>query len=99
MREKMIKNVSAYPNERYGPLYCHSLSLNWPHNPHQCLLQRPDSVQGANVTSAAVLDDDEEFMINPVFETHMRNLGNWSVGLAFANAMPELVEGVRVKEK
>jgi hypothetical protein len=88
MREKMIKNASAYPNERYGPVYCQTLSLNWPYDPQQCLLPRANSVQGA-----------EEFMINPVFESHMRNLANWSVGSAFANAMPELVEGVRIKER
>ncbi|KAK6007657.1 hypothetical protein QM012_004471 [Aureobasidium pullulans] len=99
MRDRMIKNASAYPNERYGPLYCQDLSLNWPYDPQQCLLPRANSVHGAEATSAAVLDDDEEFMINPVFESHMRNLSNWSIGPAFANAMPELVEGVRIKER
>ncbi|THX57121.1 hypothetical protein D6D06_03897 [Aureobasidium pullulans] len=99
MRDRMIKNCAAYPNERFGPLYCQSLSLNWPYDPQQCLLPRANSVQGAEATSAAVLDDDEEFMINPVFESHMRNLSNWSVGSAFANNMPELVEGVRIKDR
>jgi hypothetical protein len=99
MREKMIRNASAYPNERFGPVYCQTLSLNWPYDPQQCLLPRANSVQGAEATSAAVLDDDEEFMINPVFESHMRNLSNWSVGSAFAVAMTELVDGVRIKER
>ncbi|KAH0386522.1 hypothetical protein KCU92_g2540, partial [Aureobasidium melanogenum] len=99
MRDRMIKNASAYPNERYGPLYCQDLSLNWPYDPQQCLLPRANSVHGAEATSAAVLDDDEEFMINPVFESHMRNLSNWSIGPAFANAMPELVEGVPIKPR
>ncbi|KAI5242231.1 hypothetical protein E4T43_04981 [Aureobasidium subglaciale] len=99
MRDRMIKNCAAYPNERFGPLYCQTLSLNWPYDPQQCLLPRANSVQGAEATSAAVLDDDEEFMINPVFESHMRNLSNWSVGSSFANAMPELVEGVRIKDR
>ncbi|KAH0416086.1 hypothetical protein KCU90_g14002, partial [Aureobasidium melanogenum] len=99
MRDRMIKNASAYPNERYGPLYCQDLSLNWPYDPQQCLLPRANSVHGAEATSAAVLDDDEEFMINPVFESHMRNLSNWSIGPAFANNMPELVEGVPIKPR
>ncbi|KAG9691321.1 hypothetical protein KCU95_g8128, partial [Aureobasidium melanogenum] len=99
MRDRMIKNASAYPNERYGPLYCQDLSLNWPYDPQQCLLPRASSVHGAEATSAAVLDDDEEFMINPVFESHMRNLSNWSIGPAFANNMPELAEGVPVKPR
>ncbi|KAI5210325.1 hypothetical protein AUEXF2481DRAFT_727 [Aureobasidium subglaciale EXF-2481] len=99
MRDRMIKNCAAYPNERFGPVYCQTLSLNWPYDPQQCLLPRANSVQGAEATSAAVLDDDEEFMINPVFESHMRNLSNWSVGSSFANAMPELVEGVRIKDR
>jgi hypothetical protein len=99
MRDRMIKNPAAYPNERFGPLYCIGLSLNWPYDPQQCLLPRANTVQGPEATSAAVLDDDEEFMINPVFESHLRDLNNWSLGPAFAANMPELVEGVRVKER
>lgn len=99
MRDRMIRNPSAYPNDRYGPLYCKTISLNWPYDPQQCLLPRANAVQGGEATSAAVLDDDEEFMINPVFESHMRNLDNWSVGAAFANTFPELVGGIRIKER
>lgn len=43
-------------------------------------------------------DDGEEFMINPVFESHLRNLDNWSLGTPFRNAFPDLVDDVRVRD-
>lgn len=58
----------------------------------------------ASVTAAAIenvvngVDDGEEFMINPVFESHLRNLDNWSLGSPFRNAFPDLVEDVKIKD-
>lgn len=100
MRDRMIKNPSAYPNDRFGPVYCQTFSLNWPYEPQQCLLANHarNVGQGVESTPAAVLDEDEEFMINPVFESHLRNINNWSIGSAFANVFPELCDGIRVKE-
>lgn len=43
-------------------------------------------------------DDGEEFMINPVYESHLRNLDNWSLGSAFKNTFPDLVDDVRLKD-
>ena len=63
--------------------------------------------QGSNDASAASSaietalhgsDDGEEFVINPVFESHLRNLDNWSLGTPFKHAFPDLAEDVRVRD-
>ena len=36
-------------------------------------------------------------MINPVFERHLRDLKNWSLGPPFAKAHPALADTVRIK--
>lgn len=43
-------------------------------------------------------DDGDEFVINPIFESHLRNLENWSLGTTFKNSFPDLVDDVRVKD-
>lgn len=47
--------------------------------------------------SEAVLLADDDWVINPVFERHLRNLENWSLGPAFANAYPRLAGTYRLK--
>lgn len=43
---------------------------------------------------------DEQWVINPVFESHMRELSNWSLGPAFRHAFPHLVvDGVRINDR
>jgi hypothetical protein len=38
----------------------------------------------------------ELWRLNPVFETHIRDLANWSVGSTFGDALPSLAEFVNV---
>ncbi|XXG97137.1 plasma membrane H+-ATPase [Hypoxylon texense] len=52
-----------------------TISLNWPYEPTDALLQSPDGA---------------ELLINPVFERHMRRLENWTLGTAFDEAFPRL---------
>jgi hypothetical protein len=42
--------------------------------------------------------DDDQWVINPDFEAHIRDLKNWSLGPAFATAFPQLADAVRIKE-
>ncbi|KAK4994316.1 hypothetical protein LTR66_005638 [Elasticomyces elasticus] len=58
-------------------------------------------VSSASIESAlqgASEDEDEEFGISPVFEMHLRDLNNWSLGPAFQKSHPDLCEGVRIKD-
>jgi len=82
MRDKMVATYQNYAFENWFIPYTTTLSLNWPYEPTDCLLSSSES---------------DELMINPVFERHLRNLQNWSLGPAWARAFPELVETARIK--
>ncbi|KAF2138669.1 uncharacterized protein K452DRAFT_276323 [Aplosporella prunicola CBS 121167] len=60
--------------------------------------QQPGS--GANSSSLGTpvpTDDAEEWVINPAFEAHLRNLENWSLGPAFRVAFPHLANFVKIQ--
>ncbi|KAF2762662.1 hypothetical protein EJ05DRAFT_432586 [Pseudovirgaria hyperparasitica] len=40
---------------------------------------------------------DEVWIISPAFENHLMKLGNWSLGPAFATALPHLADCVKIK--
>ncbi|KAF2438534.1 hypothetical protein P171DRAFT_436997 [Karstenula rhodostoma CBS 690.94] len=56
-----------------------------PHTPHAA-------------STPGVPKEDEEWLINPAFESHLRNLNNWSLGAAFRSAFPAFGDAVRIKE-
>lgn len=61
------------------------MRVNWPYPDGQVL-----------VTSA---NDPSSVAINPVFESHLRDLNNWSLASAFKATYPELVdESVRIED-
>lgn len=107
------KDLLSVDFETFSLPYTTTLSLNWPYEPLQCLLPtvnnptyeantngstRPTPSNAIESALHGNPDDGEEFIINPVFESHLRNLDNWSLGPAFKKAFPELVEDVRMKE-
>ncbi|KAK8094479.1 hypothetical protein PG997_001164 [Apiospora hydei] len=77
MRERMAKdyNPADYFFENFFIPFTTTLSLNWPYEETDCLLQSPDG---------------DELLINPVFERHMRRLENWTLGDAFHQTFPQL---------
>ena len=82
MRDKMVYLYPDIPFDTWFIPYTTTLSLNWPYEPTDTLISLPDS---------------DELSINPVFERHLRNLNNWSLGPAFAKAFPMLVETTKIK--
>lgn len=82
MRDKLVECHNDYPFEAFTLPYTTTLSLNWPYEPTDALLCSSES---------------EELMINPVFERHLRDLSNWSLGPAFARAHPALADLARIK--
>ncbi|KAF1933276.1 uncharacterized protein M421DRAFT_415620 [Didymella exigua CBS 183.55] len=42
--------------------------------------------------------EDDQWLINPAFETHMRDLNNWSLGQSFRGTFPQLAGAVKIKE-
>ncbi|KAI1913642.1 hypothetical protein LOZ53_003636 [Ophidiomyces ophidiicola] len=82
MRDRMVASYADYDFGNWFIPYTTTLSINWPYADSDCLLAIPNS---------------EEYVINPVFESHLRNLNNWSLGPAFAKHYPGLVDTCRVK--
>lgn len=81
MRDRMVHLYPSITLENFFIPYTTTLSLNWPYDPSDTLLSLPDS---------------DELSINPVFERHLRDLNNWSLGPAFAKAFPALAETTRI---
>lgn len=79
MRERVIlaNDPSVFYFDNWFLPFTSTFSISWPYEEAHTLLRNPDS---------------DEIMINPVFESHMRNLDNWKVGRAFAEAFPMLID-------
>lgn len=78
MRDKLIRDFTppnVFPFGNFFIPFTTTLSLNWPYEDTDALLQAPES---------------DELMINPVFERHLRRRENWTLGDAFARAFPSL---------
>ncbi len=64
--------------DHFAAVYSTSFSIRWPYDPSLVLFRA--------ATPA------EEVTINPVYEEHIRQLGNWEVGNAFRERYPEISE-------
>lgn len=84
MRDRITTSYQNYPFENWFMPYTRGLSVNWPYEDTDCLLSAGDS---------------DELVINPVFERHMRNLSNWSLGPCFAETYPALADTARIKPR
>lgn len=42
--------------------------------------------------------EEDQWLINPAFESHLRNLNNWSLGQSFRGTFPALADAVKIKE-
>lgn len=82
IRDRLAYAYRDYPFETWFVPYTRTISCNWPYEPTDCLLHNTDS---------------DELLINPVFERHIRDLNNWSLGTEFAERFPELVDAVKIK--
>lgn len=85
MREKLIRDYpppDVFPFENFFVPLTSTLSVNWPYEDTDTLLQAPES---------------DELLLNPVFERHVRRLENWTLGDAFARAFPMLDGAYRLK--
>ncbi|RAH40963.1 bZIP transcription factor [Aspergillus brunneoviolaceus CBS 621.78] len=82
MRDRLVMTYRDYPFENWFIPFTRTLSVNWPYEATDCLLSTGDG---------------DDLIINPVFERHFRNLSNWSLGPAFAEAYPSLVDTTKIK--
>ncbi|KAL1969450.1 hypothetical protein VTN77DRAFT_8888 [Rasamsonia byssochlamydoides] len=82
IRDRIVLAHRDYPFENWFIPYSRTISCNWPYDATECLLHDTES---------------DELVINPVFERHVRELSNWSLGPAFVEAFPALVDAARIK--
>ncbi|TPX11033.1 uncharacterized protein E0L32_008070 [Thyridium curvatum] len=88
MRERLVHDFadgSLSPElfDDFFVPFTQTLSLNWPYEDTDTLLQSPEG---------------EELMINPVFERHLRRQENWTLGEAFDKAFPLLADMYNLKK-
>ena len=84
MRDRIVTTYQNYPFENWFIPFTRGICVNWPYESTDCLLSAGDS---------------DELVINPVFERHMRNLNNWSLGTLFAETYPALADTAQIKPK
>lgn len=81
LRDKVILNHKDYPFENWFIPFTTGFTVNWPYGPMDCLLST---------------SENDDPVINPVFEKHIRKLENWSVTSLFIETFPALHGTVRV---
>ncbi|KAL5333264.1 hypothetical protein BJX70DRAFT_72097 [Aspergillus crustosus] len=82
MRDRLVMSYHEYPFDNWFIPFTGTLSVNWPYEATDCLLSTGDT---------------DEVIINPVFERHFADVNNWTLGPAFAEAFPQLVETCKIK--
>jgi hypothetical protein len=80
MRDRLVRNYNPdmYHFHAFFIPFTRTLRLSWPYDPNLTLLTTQEG------------NRPPETVINPVFETHLRDLSNWKLGDAFAQAFPKL---------
>lgn len=83
MRETLARvyNPNEYLFDNFFIPFTTTIRISWPYEETDTLLQSPDG---------------DELMINPVFERHLRNLDNWTLGEPFAKSFPALAETCKI---
>lgn len=82
MRDALVQNYNpdSYHFHTFFIPFTRTLRLSWPYDPNLTLLTTQEG------------NRPPETAINPVFETHLRDLKNWKLGEAFAKTFPALAD-------
>lgn len=110
LRDAIIQS-SPHPHfESFFIPYTTTLSVNWPYSPRDVLLPFADSDVGSKPLPTANQhspdsdsatgrpNDESKWRMNPVFESHILNLDNWSLGTSFREQFRGWADTVRIKE-
>lgn len=85
-RKQLALGVIEVQFEDFFVPFTRTLSINWPFGDAACL------------DTTATSEGSVEVTLNPTFESHLRNLENWSLGKDFANNFPQLIDAsVRIE--
>ncbi|KAF1846954.1 uncharacterized protein K460DRAFT_352146 [Cucurbitaria berberidis CBS 394.84] len=55
------------------------------------------STPGAVGSIGTLPNEDDQWFINPAFESHLRDLNNWSLGPSFRGTFPEFSDCIKIK--
>ncbi|KAL9017720.1 MAG: hypothetical protein Q9180_008750, partial [Flavoplaca navasiana] len=86
MRDRMCELWREISLDDWFVPYTTTLSLNWRYEDGDTLLSIGGNANGEGGGGG------EELSINPVFERHLRDLSNWTLGPAFEKAFPNLAD-------
>ena len=75
MRDKLTRIYPTVPFDEFFIPYTTTVSLNWPYDDQAVLMAAPNS---------------EEYALTPLFEEHIMDSGNWTLGDGFARSLPQL---------
>ena len=70
--------------DKYTDAFSLAFDIDWPYDDQQAIIV--DESAGATLA---------QYKINPVFEEHIRDLGNWKVGPQYSQQCPALGEAVK----
>ncbi|KAL8698944.1 MAG: hypothetical protein Q9201_006290 [Fulgogasparrea decipioides] len=90
MRDKMVHLYVDITLDDWFIPYTTTLSLNWNYEPSDTLLKMPAIASGSGPS-------EDDFSINPVFERHLRDISNWTLGPAFEKAFPQLADTCKIR--
>jgi hypothetical protein len=80
VRDSLIESPDQYPFEVFSELYSHNVSVNWPYDCEDAVVQISTSLGGGG----------DQMQLSPIFEKHVRKLENWTVSPVFEAHYPEL---------
>lgn len=77
MRSRIITGPNVNFEEFFIP-FTSTLSLNWPYSDNQVLAEDPDDPTSVKMTAG--------------FESHLRDIRNWTLGPSFCDIFPNLID-------
>ena len=85
MRGEMVRSPHLYPFDRFFVPHTKTESINWDHGENAMFVraEAPEDADGGQVLSHA-------------YESHIRDLDNWTLGPAFAKEFPLLAASCRI---
>ncbi|KAL8866011.1 MAG: hypothetical protein Q9174_006556, partial [Haloplaca sp. 1 TL-2023] len=115
MRDRMCGLWEGITLDEWFVPYTTTLSLNWPYEECDTLLSLPrgggeerndgggrgkgGGGGGGDGGGNGNGNEEEQYTINPVFERHLRDLNNWTLGPAFEKAFPNLSDTCKIRRE
>lgn len=85
VRDMLVEFPEKYSFEEFSDVYSSNVTVSWPHDESDIQIDLSGMYSPGHVTQA---------MVNPIFERHIRNLDNWTVGEGFRRFYPEMYAAV-----